>query len=329
MTNPKIARPIGRRRATTLALASGLAMPVVARAQTRWKPDRPITVYNPFAAGGYTDVHLRFLADRVTKILGQQVLVDVKAGAAGTLAPAAMVNAKPDGHTIACMSINSLRYPHYQQTAWHPLKDFSYIIGLSAYTLGIVVRSNAPWQTIEELIAAGKKEPEKYNYGTSGIGGTGQLMMIEIEQSTGAKFTHVPYKGGAEWMQALMSDQVHFLADASQWASFVDAGQCRILATATEKRIPKYADRPTLRERGIDVVGQSPYGLVGHRDLPANVVQTLHDAFKEAMADPAHDELMARFVQGVWYKSPAEYRAFAEKYFVTVKPLLVKAGLAK
>ena len=257
-----------RRQFAALAGATALSAPMVARGQARWKPEKPITIYNPFAAGGVTDVHIRMLGETVTKVLGQQVIVDVKAGAAGTLAPAMLLNAKPDGQTLACMSINSLRYPHYQKTNWDPLKDFTYISGLSGYTMGIVVKSTAPWQTLEELIAAGKKEPEKYNFGTSGIGGTGQLMMIEVEQVTGAKFTHVPYKGGAEWMQALLSDQVHFLADAAQWAPFVDNGQCRILAMATEQRIAKYKDAPTLIERGINVVGQSPYGIVGPKGMP-------------------------------------------------------------
>ena len=318
-----------RRQFTALAGATALGAPMAARGQARWKPEKPITIYNPFAAGGVTDVHIRMLGETVTKVLGQQVIVDVKAGAAGTLAPAMLVNAKPDGQTLACMSINSLRYPHYQKTTWDPLKDFTYISGLSGYTMGIVVKSTAPWQTLEDLIAAGKKEPEKYNFGTSGIGGTGQLMMIEVDQATGAKFTHVPYKGGAEWMQALLSDQVHFLADASQWAPFVDNGQCRILALATEQRLEKYKDVPTLIERGINVVGQSPYGIVGPKGMPPEVVESIYLAFKEAMGEPKVNEYLAKFLQLPWYKNPAEYRAFAEKYYVEVKPLLIKAGLAQ
>jgi tripartite-type tricarboxylate transporter receptor subunit TctC len=109
----------------------------------------------------------------------------------------------------------------------------------------------------------------------------------------------------------------------------VDAGKFRILAMATEQRIPKYKDVPTLTERGIDVVGQSPYGLVGPKDMPVNIVEAVHQAFKAAMADPRVDTLLDSYIQAPWYKSPAEYRRFAEKYFVEVKPLLVKAGLAK
>ena len=306
-----------------------MAAPAVGRGQPAWKADKPITIYNPFAAGGGTDVHLRLLGETAGPILGQPILVDSKPGAAGTLAPALLLNAKPDGHALACMSINSLRYPHYQPTNWNPVRDFTYIVGLSGYTIGIVVRADSPWKSLDDMIAAGKKEPDRFNYATSGIGGTGQLTMIEVEQTTGARFTHVPYKGTAEWTQALLAGDVHFICDGAQWAPMVDAGKFRILAMATEQRIAKYKDVPTLSERGIKVVGHSPYGLVGPKDLPANIVEAVHLAFKKAMADPRVDTLLDSYIQAPWYKSPAEYRAFAKKYFVEVKPLLIKAGLAK
>ena len=318
-----------RRHFAALAGVTALSGPLTARSQSSWKPSKPITIYNPFAAGGVTDVHVRLLGETVTKLFGQQVVVDVKPGAAGTLAPAMLLNAKPDGQTLAVMSINSLRYPHYQKTTWDPLKDFTYICGLSGYTMGIVVRADSPWKTLDDMIEAGKKEPEKYTYGTSGTGGTGQLMMIEVEQKTGARFTTVPYKGGAEWMQALLSGQVDFIADAAQWAPFVDDGKCRILAFATEQRIARYKDAPTLIERGIAVVGQSPYGLIGPKGLPPEIVDSLHLTFKQAMAEPKVNEYLEKFLQLPWYKNPAEYRAFAEKYYVDVKPLLMKAGLAQ
>ena len=97
----------------------------------------------------------------------------------------------------------------------------------------------------------------------------------------------------------------------------------------TEQRLPKYANVPTLRERNIDAVGQSPYGLVGPKDLPPAIAQSLHEAFSEANNDPATLELLARYIQVPWKRNPAEYRAFAETYFNSVKPLLIKAGLAK
>lgn len=324
-------RQHGRRRAIALGLgfAGALAAPNVVRGQLRWKPVKPVTVYNPLAAGGVCDVHLRFLAERVSRILGQQVLVDIKAGAGATLAAAQMVNVKPDGHTIACMTINSLRYPHYQPANWHPLRDFSYITGLSEFTFGVVVKATSPWQTIDDLIAGGKKEPEKLNYGTSGIGGTGHLLTIEIEQSTGARFTHVPYKGGAEFMPALLGEQVQFVPDGAQWAPFVESGHVRLLAMATPQRFPKYPDKPTLVERGINAIAVSPYGLVGPKELPEAIIQTLHEAFDEATNDPGLQPVLDRFIQVPWRRTPAAYRAFAEKYYEDVRPLLIKSGLAK
>lgn len=160
-------------------------------------------------------MHLRFVGERLSRKWGQQVIVDIKAGAGATLAAAQMPNVKPDGYTIACMTINSLRYPHYQQASWHPLRDFSYIIGLSEFTFGVVVKADAPHKTIGDLIQAGKREPEKLNCGTSGIGGTGHLLMIETEQATGARFTHIPYKGGAEWMPALLGGHIQFVPDGA------------------------------------------------------------------------------------------------------------------
>ena len=190
------------------------------------------------------------------------------------------------------------------------------------------MKSTSPWQTLEDMIAAGKKEPDKYNYGTSGVGGTGQLMMIEVEQATGTKYTTVPYKGGAEWMQALLGDQVHFLADAAQWAPFVDDGKCRILAKATEKRIPRYKDTPTLIERGINVVGQSPYGLVGPKGMDPAVMKKLHDAFKKAMDDPRHAELMLQLNQDAWYRSGADFAQWAREAFAKDRLLIERLGLA-
>jgi len=139
----------------------------------------------------------------------------------------------------------------------------------------------------------------------------------------------VPYKGTAEWTQALLGGEVHFICDGAQWAPFVDSGTVRVLAMATPQRLAKYPDKPTLVESGINAVAVSPYGLVGPKDLPPEAIRALHDAFKEAMGDPGHQPLLDKFIQEPWYRDPAGYRAFAEKYFVEVKPMLVKAGLAK
>ena len=280
--------PIGRRHVLALGAAATLAAPQVARGQARWKPERPITVYNPFAAGGATDIHIRFLAERVTKLLGQQVLVDIKAGAAGTLAPAQIVHAKPDGHMLACMSINSLRYPHYHEVPWHPLRDFTYVTGLSSYTMGIVVRTDAPWQTIEDLIAAGKKEPENYNFGTSGVGGSGQLMMIEVDQATGAKFTHVPYKGSAPAVADVVAGHVDLVFDPLS-TQFIKQGKLRALAYFGGARSPDLPNVPSIRDAGVKGWEDSLAGaffITAPRNVPPEVLAKLRPWIGQILAEP-------------------------------------------
>ena len=303
-------------------------LPSVARAQARF-PQRAITLYGALPGGGIMDTHLRFLGERAQKVLGQPIAVDPKPGAGATLAPTFLLNAAPDGHTLAAMTVNSLRYPHYQKTNYDPLKDFTYIIGLSNFTFAVAVLADSPWKTIEDLIAAGKAQPGKLTSGSTGHGGTGHLILLDMEKSTGAKFTQVPFKGGPDAVQALLGKHIDFITDGAQFAPLADEGRVRILALATETQMDRFKGVPTLREKGIDAIGWSPYGILGPKGMAADVVRALHDAFKQAMDDPAHDALLAKFIQVPWYRSSADYRAWAEKYFVDIRPTLVRAGLVK
>lgn len=314
-------------RRDVLGGAAAVALPLGA-AQAKY-PEKPVMLLSPLPAGGLLDTHMRFLAERASKVLGEQVLVDYRLGAAATLAAANVANAKPDGQTLATMMVTSLRFPFYNDVSWQPLRDFTFIIGLSNVVIGIVVRADAPWRTIEELADAARKTPEKLNFGTTGIGGTGHLTALEVERVTGARFTHVPFKGGPETIQAVLGGHIDFMCDGAAWAPMVDSGKFRLLAMATENRVKRYPEVPTLRERGVDVVGWSPYGIVGPKGMAPDLVKTIHDAFKVGFDDPGHAELLARFVQDPWYRDPAGFRAWAEEYSTTVKPMLVRAGLAK
>lgn len=318
------------RRSLLAAGAAGTAAIAfsAARAQGRY-PTRSVTIYGALPAAGVMDQHLRALGERVQKTLGQAIVIEAKPGAGATLAPQLIQSAPPDGHLLAAMTVNSLRYPYYQKTPYDPLRDFTYIIGLSNFTFGIVVTADSPYRTIEDLIAAGKANPGKLSSGSTGQGGTGHLILLDIEKATGARFTQVPFKGGPDGIQALLGKHIDFVTDGAQWGPLVEDGRLRLLALATEQRVARFKDAPTLRERGIDAVGWSPYGLVGPRGMNPEVVRTLHDAFKSAMEDPAIDTLLEKFIQVRWYKNSADYRAWAEKYFVDIKPTLVRAGLVQ
>jgi tripartite-type tricarboxylate transporter receptor subunit TctC len=142
------------RRSLLAAGAAALISPLT-HAQARF-PSRSITIYGALPAAGVMDQHLIELAERAQKTLGQAIVIEAKPGAGATLAPQLIQAAAPDGHLLAAMTVNSLRYPYYQKTTYEPLKDFTFIIGLSNFTFGIVVHADSPYKTIEDLIAAGK-----------------------------------------------------------------------------------------------------------------------------------------------------------------------------
>src|SRR5882724_2302999 len=143
-------------------------------------PTRPVTLIVPWPAGGSTDVGMRALASATEKHLGQSIVIENRPGGSGTLAPGQMAAiAKPDGYTLAQIPITVFRFPFMQKTTFDPATDFTYIIGVSGYTFGVVVRDDAPWKTFPELLAAAKAEPGKINYGSPG---TGTSLHIAMEQ---------------------------------------------------------------------------------------------------------------------------------------------------
>jgi tripartite-type tricarboxylate transporter receptor subunit TctC len=307
--------------------AAALLAPLAAHSETF--PSKPITLIVPWPAGGSTDRHMRTLAEIAGKHLGQNVLVDNKPGAGGTLGPGTMaLTAKPDGYTIAQYPMGMLRVPHMQKTQWHPLNDFSFIIGVSGYTFGFTVRADSPYKTFKDYIEAARKNPGKIDYGSTGIGTSPHLLMEELAENAKVQLNHVPFKGNADLQQALLGGHVMAQSDATGWDKFVDGGQMRLLLTFGEQRTKRWPDVPTAKELGYGVVSQSPYGLVGPKGMDPAVVKVLHDAFKKAMDDPKHIEVLEQLNQAAWYRSGDEYAKWAAATFVKDKALIEKLGLA-
>jgi tripartite-type tricarboxylate transporter receptor subunit TctC len=321
------------RRHALLALAAfvALAAPLsAAHAQSAAAyPSKPITLIVPWPAGGSTDRHLRGLAELAQKQLGQQIIVENKPGAGGTLGPSSMaLTAKPDGYTIAQYPMGMVRIPHMQKVPWHPINDFSFIIGLSGYTFGMTVKADAPFKTFNDYIEAARKQPGQVNYGSTGQGTSPHLLMEEVAANAKVQLVHVPYKGNADLQQALLGGHVMAQSDATGWDRFVDSGQMRLLATFGEKRTKRWPDVPTAKELGYNVVSTSPYGLVGPKGMDPAVVKKLHDAFKAAMEDPKHVALLEQLNQEPWYRSGEDYRQWAVEAYARDKALIERLGLA-
>jgi tripartite-type tricarboxylate transporter receptor subunit TctC len=292
-------------------------------------PDRPITLIVPWPAGGSTDRHLRTLAEITGRQLGQQIVVQNQPGAGGTLGPGNMaLTAKPDGYTLAQYPMGMLRLPHMQKTAWNPLTDFTFIIGVSGYTFGFTVRADSPYKSFNEYIEAARADPGKINYGSTGTGTSPHLLMEEIAGNAKVTLNHIPFKGNADLMQALLGGHVMAQSDATGWDKYVDGGQMRLLVTFGENRTKRWPAVPTAKELGYGVVSSSPYGIVGPKGMDPAVVKTLHDAFRKAMDDPKHRELLEQLNQEPWYRSGEEYAAWARETFARDKVLIEKLGLA-
>lgn len=204
-------------------------------------PSKPVTVICPYGPGSATDICLRVLAETMNKlkVLPQPVVVEDKPGASATLGPATMAaTAKPDGYTIGAILMGVFYHPHMMKTTWDPLKDFTYIIQLSDMTFGVVVKADAPWKTWQEFIAYSKANPGKVSFASPGKNATGGMMMDLIAMKEGIQWVHVPQRGIAEDIAAVLGGHVHASANAAGWGPQVDSGQLRLLVT-WGKREPK------------------------------------------------------------------------------------------
>ena len=316
---------IPRRHLLALAALAVAAPPVLAQTF----PIRPVTLIVPWPAGGSTDRHLRALAEIASKHLGQPIVVTNQPGGGGTNGPGNMaLQAKPDGYTIAQFPMGMLRIPHMQKTAWNPLTDFSFIIGVTGYSFGFVVRSDSPYKTFNDFIEAARKQPGKIDFGSTGTGTSPHLLIEEVSDAAKVELNHIPFKGNADLMQALLGGHVMSASDATGWDKFVDSGQMRLLVTFGDQRIKRWPNVPTAKELGYNVVANSPYGLAGPKGMDPAVMKTLHDAFKKAMDDPKHLEVLDQLNQPTWYKSSADYASWARETFSKEKGLIERLGLA-
>ena len=293
-------------------------------------PTRPIRLLVGFPAGGPTDITMRVIAENAGKILGQPVIIENKPGAGGTLPASTVVTSQPDGYTVGQSPLGIFRMPYTQKMTWDPLKDLTYVINLTGYTFGMTVPANSPFKTWQEFVAYAKANPGKVTYGSAGGNLTSpHLTMERIAEAAGIELTHVPYKGSADLMLAVMSGQLMAVADSTGFAPHVEAGKLRVLNTWGEKRLDKFPDAPTLKELGYDMVQNSPFGIGAPRGTPPEVVAKIHDAFKKAMEEPSYVAALAKYDMLPNYMSSADYTRFAQDTFGREKALIEKLGLAK
>ena len=313
--------------ASAAALAGAALSPSIARAQAF--PSRPIKYLCPWPAGGSTDAVIRAIAESAGRALNQTVIVENKPGAGGMLGAIEMLNARPDGYTLTQIPQGVFRIPHMQKVPYNPLTDFTWIACLTGYTFGLVVPADSPIRSIADLVAWARARPGEFTYGSTGTGTSPHLAIEEFAQRAGIRLNHIPFKGNAENMQAVLGGHVMSASDATGWGPHVESGRLRLLATYGSRRTKRWPQVPTLDELGYKTVSDSPFGVCGPKGMDPAVVRVLHDAFKKTLDDPTVLAVFDRYDQTVIYKDTAEYTRFARESFEAERATIERLGLAQ
>jgi tripartite-type tricarboxylate transporter receptor subunit TctC len=292
-------------------------------------PTKPVSFIIPYPAGGSTDLTGRALANAAKNYLKQPVVCENKAGGGGTVGPSLVVSKPPDCYTIGISHGAATIAWHMGKLNFNPLEDTTPVIRYTSYVFGLVVRADAPWKTIQELVQYAKANPQKVSYGSPGVGTNPHLALEDLSILTGIQLTHMPFKGGAESNTALLGGHVDAVSDGASWGPLVDAGKFRLLVVYGEQRMARYPNVPTFKEAGYNMSYSSPLQIIGPKGMPRPVVAKLHDAFKKAMDDPDYQAILKKYDMTLNYLSPEDLDKAIRQESDQIKRVVQKLGLDK
>ena len=303
-----------------LVLAVSMGAPVFAQDY----PSKPITLIVTWNAGGSTDVIARLLSEPLGKELGQPVAVANRAGGGGSLGTQAALDAPKDGYTVlATTSGNHILTP-LKKDVGYKYDDFEPIGQLVAATVILAVKTDAPWNSLGELVTAVKADPGKYNFGAV-PNGMPFLTLNGLVSGSGLDIVHIPQQGGAPGVAALLGGTVDMLpANAASVASNIKGGKLRGLAVFSAERDPAFPDIPTAREQGFDVLGSPFVGLAIAKGVPQNVLDRLRGALEKVANDPAFQERVLKTATALTYLPAKEFGAVWARDWENFAPVLRK-----
>ncbi|WP_376094989.1 Bug family tripartite tricarboxylate transporter substrate binding protein [Roseomonas sp. CCTCC AB2023176] len=324
-----------RRTLLAAGAASLAAAPLAARAQGNW-PQRPVRIIVPFAPGGAVDITGRLLAERLSPVLGQQVVVDNRGGAGGNIGADAVAKAEKDGYTILLGSASILaanKYLYRRSMPLDPIRDLAPVTRVSTGTVLLVVNAARPWRTLAELVAAAKRDPGKVTMGSSGTGTVSHLTLSSVNRAAGMDITHVPYRGGGPAITDLVAGNIDMMFDViPALMPHVREGRFRPLAVGSAERVsyvPELRDVPGMNEvlpgKGIDM--QSWYSVSAPAGTPAPVVARLHEALLGVVRS---DDFKARMeplgFTPVWDETPAAFGTYLAQQDAVWRTLVEQSG---
>lgn len=285
-------------------------------------PTRPIEIVVPSTAGGGTDVMARVFADTAKKYVPQPFVISNKPGVSGGIGMTEVQRAAPDGYKMAVLISELAIVPHLGMTKV-TVSDFIPIARLNGDPGLIAVRADAPWQTIDELLAQARKQPGSFTMGNAGTGTIWHLAAAAVEDKTGVRFNHVPFQGAAPSVMALVGGHVDAITvSPAEIGSFVAAGKVRVLVSMAERRLPApYEKVMTFKEKGVDLVVGTWRGLGVPLGTPPEVVHYLRDATRKTAEDPAFRDALVRANLQPAYMDGESFQAFMtsqSSYFKTL-----------
>jgi tripartite-type tricarboxylate transporter receptor subunit TctC len=274
-------------------------------AQAQTYPAKPISLLIPWPGGGATDLMARALCEPASKALGQPILVINKPGGGTSIALVQLLQSPPDGYTLGYITGTGIMMPHLQNLPYDVNRDFVPIIRFIEFsTLGIVVKADAPWKTLKDLIEHARANPGKVKYTSPAVGNPNHIAMESLAKEAGIKWVHVPSKSGAEIITSLLGGHLDFAATSPEWKPHVLAGKMRLLATLGQKRSGTFLDTPTLIDLGYKTYAPSFGALIGPKGLPQPIADKLHKVFKESMNDANFQKTCTQFDVDPSYNSP-------------------------
>ena len=284
-------------RRHALALGStALLLPSALRAQATTWPSGPVTFAVGYAAGGGADINARELANIMSPLIGQQIVVDNKGGAAGSVGARIVAAAKPDGQTLFyAVGTNVIINPWVQKGMIDTIATLAPVCQTTDYQYVLAVNPKVPVNSAAELVALAKKEPDKLTYSSSGVGGNNHLAGALFAEAAGIKITHVPYKGTGPALADVISGVITMnFSSLPPAVGQVKGGNLKALAVTGERRIKSLPDVPTLKEQGIDVVVNGWHGLFAPAKTPDAILDKIDRDTKAAMKDPRWEAALAK-----------------------------------
>ncbi len=253
-------------------------------------PTKPILINVPFSAGGTTDLLARAIGQQLGQKWGVSVVIENKPGAGGNIGTAQVARAAPDGYTILMGTIgtHAINPSLYKDMPYDAVKDFAPITRVAMVPNALVVRKDAPYDTVQELIAYGKANPGKLNFGSSGFGSTLHMSGETFKMMTGVQMVHVPYKGSSPAVADLLGGQISMIFDNLPSAlPHIKAGRLKALGVTSSERAEQLPDVPTISEAGVDGYAvMSWFGLWAPKDTPPKIVKKLNEAVVEILNEP-------------------------------------------